>query len=147
MGVRRRFAGWRSRPRRQWSFWLPDGEWLELRTLLAVSPLDGAVPLRFGAFHDAELSHFLSTPEEVDLYSVTLQRGETLDASIDAQRAGSGLASLLRIFDAYGTPLALDNQQGGDPVLSFQAATAGIYYVGVSSAPNNNYDPAVGNSG
>ena len=141
MRVRRRVAGLRGRPRRRWSFWLPDGEWLEARTLLAASPLDLAVPLHFGAFNDAELSHFLSIPDEVDLYSVTLQRGDTLDASINAQQAGSGLASLLRIFDANGTPLALDNQQGGDPQLSFQAATAGIYYVGVSSAPNNNYNP------
>ena len=90
-----------------------------------------------------EVSHFLSIPDEVDLYSVTLQSGEKLDASIDAQQAGSGLTSLLRIFDANGTPLALDNQQGGDPQLSFQAATAGTYYVGVSSAPNNNYNPTV----
>ena len=39
------------------------------------------------------------------------------------------------------TPLALDNQQGGDPQLTFQAATAGTYYIGVSSAPDNNYNP------
>ena len=69
-------------------------------------------------FNDAQVSHFLSIPDEVDLYSVTLQRGETLDASIDAQQAGSGLTSLLRVFDANGTPLALDNQQGGDPQLT-----------------------------
>ena len=58
-------------------------------------------------------------------------------------RPAARLTSLLRIFDASGTPLALDDQQGGDPQLSFQAATAGIYYVGVSSAPNNNYNPTV----
>ena len=126
---------------------MPNGEWLEPRTLLAASPLDLAVPLHFGAFNNAELSHFLSIPDEVDLYSVSLQKGETLDASINAQQAGSGLASLLRIFDAIGTPLALDDQQGGDPQLSFQAATAGIYYVGVSSAPNNNYNPTLVASG
>ena len=132
-------------PRRH--IWLPDGDWLEHRTLLAASPLALAVPLHFGAFNDAEVSHFLSIPDEVDLYSVTLQSGETLDASIDAQQAGSALTSLLRVFDANGTPLALDNQQGGDPQLSFQAATAGTYYIGVSSAPNNNYNPTVADSG
>ena len=107
MRVRGRAAGLRGRPRHHRSFWLPDGEWLEPRTLLAASPLELAVPLHFGAFNDAEASHFLSIPEEVDLYSVTLQRGETLDASIDAQQAGSGLTSLLRVFDANGTPLAV----------------------------------------
>ncbi len=112
-------------------------------TLLANSPLDQAVPLNFGALHDAEVSHFLSIPNEFDLYSVTLEQGETLDASVSAQAAGSGLASLLRVFNSIGTPLALDNQQGGDPELTFQAATAGTYFIGVSSAPDNNYNPAV----
>ena len=73
--------------------------------------------------------------------------GEEIDASIDAQKSGSTLASLLRVFGPGGTPLALDNQEGGDPQLNFQAATAGTYYVGVSSAPNNNYNPLVSGSG
>ena len=106
-----------------------------------------AVPLHFGALNDAEVSHFLSIPTEVDLYSLTMQRGETIDVSVDAQQAGSALESLLRIFDAHGTPMALDDQQGGDPRLTFQAATAGTYYIGVSSAPNDDYDPMVADSG
>src|SRR6516165_3926434 len=143
MRARRRPSGRSGQSQRRQSFRPPDGDRLEPRRLLAASPLDSAVPLHFGALSDAEVSHFLSIPDEVDLYSVTLQSGETLDARIDAQQAGSGLTSLLRIFNASGTPLALDNQQGGDPQLSFQASTAGIYYVGVSSAPNNNYNPTV----
>src|SRR5271166_151388 len=111
MGVRGRVVGLRCRPRRQWPSWLPYGDWLEPRTLLSASPLDLAVPLHFGAFNDGELSHFLSIPDEVDLYSVALERGATLDASINAQQDGSGLASLLRVFDANGTPMAFDNQQ------------------------------------
>ncbi len=97
--------------------------------------------------NDAEVSHFLSIPDEFDLYSVALQTGETLKANINAQSSGSGLESLLRVFNANGTPLALDDQQGGDPHLTFQAATAGTYYIGVSSAPNNNYNPTVAESG
>jgi hypothetical protein len=147
MGVRRRVAVWRGRSRRRWLDWLPDGEWLEQRALLAGSPLDSAVPLSFGAFHDAEVAHYLSAPGEVDLYSATLQRGDELDVDVAAQQSGSGLESLLRIFDANGTALALDDQQGGDPHLSFQAAAAGRYYIGVSSAPDNDYDPRVANSG
>ena len=56
-------------------------------------------PLHFGAFNDAQVTHFLSIPDEVDLYSVTLQAGETIDANIDAQQSGSPLASLLRVFE------------------------------------------------
>src|SRR5271156_2036096 len=141
MAVRRRVAGLRRQPRHQWSFRTLDGDWLEQRTLLAFSPLETDVPLHFGAFNDVQVSHFLSVPDEFDLYSLTLQQGEKLSASIDAQDAGSALTSLLRIFSSDGTPLALDNQLGGDPQLTFQASTAGTYYVGVSSAPNNDYNP------
>src|SRR5437867_6031322 len=79
-------------------------EWLEDRTALSGSPLDMAVPLNFNAFNAAQVSHFLANPNEIDLYGVTLQRGDTLDTSIRAQRAGDGLVSLLRIFDGHGTP-------------------------------------------
>src|SRR6516165_5885679 len=147
MRARRRVSGHPGQSERRPSFRQPDGDRLEPRTLPAASPLDSAVPLHFGVLNDAEVSHLLSIPDEVDLYSVTLQSGETLEASIDSQQAGSGLTSLLRVFDANGTPLALDDQQGGDPHLSFQAATPGLYYVGVSGAPNDDYNPAVAGSG
>jgi len=133
--------------RRRGSSWLPDGDWLEDRTLLATSPLDRAIPLQFGAFDDAQVSRFLSIPDEFDLYSVTLQAGETLDASASARQSGSALESTLRVFNSGGDPLALDDQQGGDPQLSFQAVAAGTYYLGVSSAPNDNYNPTLEYSG
>ncbi len=126
---------------------LPDGDWLEDRTLLATSPFSSAVPLHFEALNDASVDHFLSSPTEVDLYSAVLTAGEEIDLSISAQQSGSPLASLLRVFNSTGTPLALDNQEGGDPSLDFQAATAGTYYIGVSSSPNDNYNPLVPGTG
>jgi hypothetical protein len=142
-------------------------EQLEERTLFNASPLASAVPLAFNtSSNTAQVTHFLSGPTEVDLYSVSLQAGDTIQAGISAQDAGnqagagfrfpfprygtqgiSPLESQLRVFDANGTPLALDDQQGGDPSLSFQAATAGTYYIGVSSAPNDNYKLNVPGSG
>src|SRR5262249_20984645 len=80
-------------------------------------------------------------PNQVDLYRVGLSVGDLLTARVSAQAAGSGLQSLLRVFDKNGVPLALDNQEGGDPSLTFQAPTADIYLVGVSSAGNDAYDP------
>jgi hypothetical protein len=142
-------------------------ELLEERTLFNASPLASAVPLDFNtASNTAQVSHFLSSATEVDLYSVSLQAGDTIHAGISAQDAGnqagagflfpfpgfgiqgiSPLESQLRVFDAHGTPLALDDQQGGDPSLSFQAASTGTYYIGVSSAANDNYTPNVPGSG
>src|SRR5262249_2564033 len=106
-----------------------------------------AVPLHFGLLNDATASHFLSNPIEVDYYSLALAAGEEAYVNIQAQQAGGGLTGLLRVFDSSGTPLALDNQEGGDPRLTFQAAAAGMYYIGVSAAPNNDYDPLVAGSG
>jgi hypothetical protein len=53
---------------------------------------------------------------------------------------------VLRVFDAAGQQVALDDQEGGDPSLSFQAGSAGDYFVGVSSAGNDAYDPGTGSS-
>jgi hypothetical protein len=125
----------------------PDGDWLEARSLLAVTPLSSAVPLHFGKLNVASEAHLLSNPDEVDFYSVTLASGEEVFANVEAQQAGSGLSSLLRVFDSRGTPLALDDQQGGDPQLSFQASAAGSYFIGVSAAPNDDYDPLKAGSG
>jgi hypothetical protein len=124
-----------------------DGECLEERALPSASPLESAMPLRFESFNIATVSHFLALPDEFDLYSATLHSGDTVQVSVDTSQPASGLASLLRIFDANGRPLALDNQQGGDPTLTFQVATGGLYYIGVSSAPDYNYNPMVAASG
>jgi hypothetical protein len=118
-----------------------------MRTLLDGAPFRSAVPLHFELLNDAAASHFLSNSMGVDYYSMALTSGEEAYISIQAQQAGSGLASLLRVFDSSGTPLALDNQEGGDPQLTFQAAASGMYYIGVSAAPNSDYDPLVAESG
>jgi hypothetical protein len=122
-------------------------ERLEDRTLPAGHALASATLLPFTPFQTAAASGFLAQPNEVDLYEVSLQAGDRLQAGVSAASAGSGLQSVLRIFDAAGRPVALDDQEGGDPSLSFQAATAGTYFVGVSSAGNDNYDPEVADSG
>src|SRR5262249_31171257 len=119
-------------------------EVLEDRTLLSASPLAAATPLLFGPLGTAQVAHFLATPAEVDLYRVTLNTGDQVSARVSAQTAGSGLQSLLRVFDASGRQVALDDQEGGDPQLTFQAATGGVYFVGISSAGNDSYDPNTG---
>ena len=145
MGVRPQVKALRGRRFRR--FRRPSVEWLDRRTLLALSPLQLAPPLQFNARGSIQITHDLATSSEADLYAVTLNSGDTINANIEAQQSGSALASLLRIFGANGTPLALDDQQGGDPHLSFQVATTGTYDIGVSSAPTDTYNPAGLNSG
>ena len=127
-------------------------ERLEKRIVFAGDTLATATVLPFIAWQPAgvqtaQASGFLATTNEVDLYKVSLHAGDQLALSVSAQTAGSGLQSLLRVFDVSGTPVALDDQEGGDPSLTFQAPAAGDYYVGVSSAPNDNYDPQTADSG
>ena len=106
------------------------------------------MPLHFGVLNDAEVSHFLSIPTEVDLYSAddAERRDDRRQHRRPAGRQRPGRASCGSSMPS-GTPLALDDQQGGDPQLTFQAATAGTYYIGVSSAPNDDYNPTVADSG
>jgi hypothetical protein len=125
----------------------PTLEWLENRILFHGDTLATAAPLSFSVLHTAQAAGFLAQPQQVDLYRVQLDRGDRLSAAVRAQTAGSGLAALLRVFDGAGRALARDDQEGGDPSLTFQAARAGDYYVGVSGAPNDAYDPATADSG
>jgi len=122
-------------------------EQLENRILLSGSPLSAAVPLTFGALQTAQVAGRIAAPESFDLYRISLHPGDVVSAAVSAQVTGSGLESALRVFDSSGHPLATDDQEGGDPQLTFQAATAGDYFVGVSSAGDDAYDPNVAGSG
>ena len=92
-------------------------------------------------------SGFLAQPNQFDLYPVFLDAGERVNVQLNALTAGSALQSLLRIFDAGGRQVALNDQEGGDPELTFQAAIAGTYRVGVSAAGDDAYDPNTPGSG
>ncbi len=122
------------------------------RTVLLVELLEGRLPpaahtigaaglLALGPFDSAEVAGYLAAPDQHDLDRVELGRGDTLRAAVSAQLAGSGLRPLLRVFDAAGAEVALNDQDGGDPELTVQAPAAGSYFVGVSSSGNADYDP------
>ena len=111
----------------------PRLEPLENRILFSVNTLLTATPLSFTAFHNAHAGGFLATSNEVGLYAIQLGKDDELTANVSAQATGSGLASLLRVFGSTGTPLALDDQEGGDPHLSFQAPVPGTYYLAFSN--------------
>ncbi|MEM7579266.1 MAG: PPC domain-containing protein [Cyanobacteria bacterium P01_A01_bin.80] len=99
--------------------------------------------------------------EDVDFYSFDLNEGQSITIDIDANGIGdsglgSALDSVLRIFDAEGNELAINNQgvapdeifqAEGDPYLEFTAPAAGTYYAGISNLGNDFYDPFVLGSG
>ncbi|ACB52378.1 hypothetical protein cce_3030 [Crocosphaera subtropica ATCC 51142] len=113
---------------------------------------------------------WLGFAEDVDMYAITLEAGQTVSLDIDTGEptpANNGFTvypalvempqktdTELRLFDAQGNELAANSDGAApgeefsrDPYLEFTAETAGTYYVGVSLLGNRNYDPNVVRSG
>ncbi|MGF1676350.1 MAG: PPC domain-containing protein, partial [Rivularia sp. (in: cyanobacteria)] len=118
--------------------------------------IDGEIAERFRV-----PGNTVDATEDVDMYSFDLMEGQTITIDIDANGTGNAglgsiLDSVLRIFDAEGNELAINNQGAapdeifqaeGDPYLEFTAPAAGTYYAGISALGNDFYDPNVANSG
>ena len=86
--------------------------------------------------------------KDVDLFAVTVDGAATLIADVDAQSIGTSLDPMLRLFDASGTPLAInDDADGLDSYLRYDLPSAGTYYVGVTGWDNSTYDATTPNSG
>lgn len=90
--------------------------------------------------------------EDVDMIRIDVERGSSVAVSIEADIIGSSLDSFLRVFDSEGQPLRNaagqlvqnDNFQGSsDSQLTFTAPESGTYYIGVSGAGNQAYNPNV----
>lgn len=95
---------------------------------------------------------FLEPGRDVDMVRLDLDAGATVTVAVEAASIGSALDSFLRVFDAegrvlrnaFGQPIENDNRVGSlDSLLTFTAPTAGTYYVGVSGAGNQLYNPTV----
>jgi methionine-rich copper-binding protein CopC len=89
-----------------------------------------------------------SAPLDVDLVAVQLAAGDQIDIDVAAS-VGSSLDAVLRLFDASGQQVAVNDDVGAssDPHIEFLAPTGGAYYVGVSGFANLGYDPLVPGSG
>ena len=102
----------------------------------------------FGAIGDNP-----AVTNDVDLFRVELNARNGLLADINAANLGSTLDSVITIFNANGNPLfqvdnnVFEGQTEPDPFFELKEQPAGTYYVGISSAPNLNYDPNVADSG
>ena len=109
----------------------------------AVTPVAGAA--RF----EAVIGDGAYGSGDVDLFRVSLAAGQQLTAGITARTTGSALDSYLRVFDATGRELVSNDDFGGslDSSLTYTAAAAGAYFVGVSGYGNSAYQPATAGTG
>ncbi|NDC64473.1 MAG: hypothetical protein EBZ59_10945, partial [Planctomycetia bacterium] len=88
---------------------------------------------------------------DVDMYAVTLAAGQSLVIDIDAVSlsGSSSLDSYLRVFDARGRQVAVNDDSRGslDSYLAMRAMSGGTFYVGVSGYGNRSYSPVIAGSG
>lgn len=95
----------------------------------------------------------LDANDDVDLFEIELDAGDTILADINAEIKGSSLDSVLSIFNANGDLLVQNDDNSFDDVTesdSFQQFTPlinGTYYIGVSSSENLDYNPNLAGSG
>lgn len=114
-----------------------------------------ATPVPFVAsgkatFNGITLGDGLHAALDVDLYRIDIPRGGLITATIAAQSlpSPSNLDSMLRLFNASGQQLAINDQfNGKDAFIDFFVTTGGSYYLGVSGFPNSNYNVNAGGSG
>ncbi len=100
-----------------------------------------AAPVSFIRGAPVSKSGIIVQSNDADLYKLSLLSGDSLQLAVSAQSIGSPLASRLRVFDAAGNELGSAANQLGDPSLTYQVQSAGVYYVGVSAADNGAYNP------
>ncbi|MEL6325306.1 MAG: pre-peptidase C-terminal domain-containing protein [Cyanobacteria bacterium J06626_23] len=106
--------------------------------------------------------NFVDATEDVDMYAFDLEAGQTVILDVDGGGTGSAgvpgslLDNILRVFDADGNEVAINENGGapdevfqanGDAYLEFTAPETGTYYAGISNLGNNFYDPNVQASG
>jgi hypothetical protein len=116
----------------------PDAEGDTLATAVAtgLGSADGAYS------HTAQIGDGLYFSKDVDLYQFTAAAGQVVTALTSLPDGGTPMVPYLRLFDAGGNELA-----NGYDLLDYHITAAGTYSLGISGAPNTNYDPTVGGSG
>jgi hypothetical protein len=94
---------------------------------------------------NAYLGDGLAGANDVDLYKVALTAGATLSVRI---KPDAGFDAAVRIFNAAGTQVAVQASSGAgaQATLTYTAAAAGEFFVGISSAGNVAYVPIDGSN-
>jgi hypothetical protein len=92
----------------------------------------------------AVLNGRIDAPGDVDHWSFSLRKGESVLLELRAARLGSPLQGVLAVGDASGKELARAEAAapGGDPLLSFVAPADGTYWVRVRDRFANRGGPA-----
>ncbi len=133
------------------SFALTQLESLEARLVMTADVDDQiADAISLGAISSAVTrTDSINVAQDVDIYRVDVTAGQRLAFDID--RPSGSLNSYLRLFDATGRQLAVNDNgrapgeaSSNDSYLEFTFATSGAFFVGISGSGNNSYNPVTG---
>jgi pimeloyl-ACP methyl ester carboxylesterase len=122
--------------------------------LLSVIPPDtddtlASATVLGGALYSNERTGSIELPDDVDIYKIGCQAGQTI--TLDVDRNTGSLYPLLRFFNSKGLEIT-NNVGGGAPTeqstneafIRFQVPESGDYFVGVSGVGNFKYNPING---
>jgi hypothetical protein len=86
----------------------------------------------------------LNPNQDVDMVRIEVRQGANLTVQALPSAVGSALDSYLRIFDSVGRQItAAASSSGGDSRVTLTNLAEGTYYIGVSGAGNQLYNPVV----
>ncbi len=116
---------------------------------LATAKPTGIGPVSGIYTHETSIGNGEHGSKDVDMYRFDGGSGTTVSLTTSLPDGGKPMDTILRLFDASGNELALNDNFGGNAYshIEYTLTTAGTYYVGVSGASNSSYDPHVAGSG
>jgi V8-like Glu-specific endopeptidase len=131
----------------QWMAWTPGSR--DVGDTLAMAEVTGIGPGSGAYTHSTSIGIGGHGDKDVDLYRFVAAAGSTVLLSTSLPAGGNPMDTILRLFDASGTQLAVNDDFGGSLYshVEHTFAASGTYYAGVSGYSNFNYDPNVAGSG
>jgi hypothetical protein len=124
----------------------PEGDALTTAFQTGIGP--GRLPNPF--VRTAAIGDGLYASRDVDLYRFEASAGQTVTLATERPAGGTSMDTMLRLFDAAGNQLAIDDDSGPGVyslISNFAITQTGVYYVGVSGYNNSAYNPNIPNSG
>lgn len=111
----------------------------------AASGVNGNTVRTIGSGNIGDNTDLATAGEDVDMVRIDVDAGSQVTINVNASTIGSSLDSFLRIFDEQGNEIGRNDNRAGstDSAFTFTAPTSGRYYVGVSGAGNQAYNPAL----
>ena len=127
---------------RYWRLWTSQGATSSMKFIVGDLPeiveneIDGD-PIALTVTLPVTINGRIFPREDIDVYSFSVRKGQSVRCEVQANRLGSPLDARLEVRDAQGRRLAeSDSPIGGDAAITFTAPADGTYQVRIHDALN-----------